>query len=33
MKIRKEGEGIEKTILGRILNGERLEESDFEDKD
>jgi hypothetical protein len=33
MKIRKEGEGIEKTIVGRILHGARLEESDFEDQD
>jgi hypothetical protein len=33
MKIRKEGEGIEKTIVGRILHGTRLEESDFEDQD
>lgn len=30
MKIRKEGEGVEKTHLGRILNGLRLEEEDFE---
>jgi hypothetical protein len=29
MKIRREGEGVEKTHLGRILNGVRLEESDF----
>jgi hypothetical protein len=29
MKIRREGEGIEKTHLGRILNGVRLEEADF----
>jgi hypothetical protein len=33
MKIRKEGEGIEKTIMGRILNGARLEEIDFEGKE
>jgi hypothetical protein len=33
MKIRKEGEGIEKTIVGRILHGARLEESDFENQD
>jgi hypothetical protein len=33
MKIRKEGEGIEKTVLGKMLNGARLKESDFEDKD
>lgn len=31
MKIRREGEGVEKTHLGKILNGVRLEESDFED--
>jgi hypothetical protein len=31
MKIRREGEGIEKTHLGRILNGVRLEEADFND--
>ncbi|KAH6230109.1 hypothetical protein HBI42_037710 [Parastagonospora nodorum] len=30
MRIRKEGEGLEKTHLGKILNGVRLEESDFE---
>jgi hypothetical protein len=30
MKIRREGEGVEKTHLGKILNGERLEELDFE---
>lgn len=29
MKIRREGEGVEKTHLGKILNGVRLEESDF----
>jgi hypothetical protein len=29
MKIRREGEGIEKTHLGKILNGVRLEEADF----
>ncbi|RMZ73552.1 very large low complexity [Pyrenophora seminiperda CCB06] len=29
MKIRRGGEGVEKTHLGRILNGVRLEESDF----
>ncbi|KAH6502438.1 hypothetical protein HBI55_034300 [Parastagonospora nodorum] len=29
MKIRREGEGVEKTHLGRILNGVRLEEADF----
>ena len=30
MKIRREGEGVEKTHMGRILNGGRLEEGDFE---
>lgn len=30
MKIRKEGEGVEKTHMGRLLGGARLEESDFE---
>ncbi|KAF1915062.1 hypothetical protein BDU57DRAFT_539445 [Ampelomyces quisqualis] len=29
MKIRREGEGIEKTHVGKILNGVRLEEADF----
>jgi hypothetical protein len=29
MKIRREGEGIEKTHLGKILSGMRLEEADF----
>ncbi|KAH5731245.1 hypothetical protein HBI17_217790 [Parastagonospora nodorum] len=29
MKIRREGEGVEKTHLGKILNGVRLEEADF----
>jgi hypothetical protein len=29
MKIRREGEGVEKTHLGKILNGIRLEEADF----
>jgi hypothetical protein len=29
MKIRREGEGVEKTHLGKILNGMRLEEADF----
>ncbi|KAI4913140.1 hypothetical protein J4E85_010873 [Alternaria conjuncta] len=29
MKIRREGEGVEKTHLGRMLSGVRLEESDF----
>jgi hypothetical protein len=29
MKIRKEGEGVEKTHLGKILGGLRLEEGDF----
>jgi hypothetical protein len=29
MRIRKEGEGLEKTHLGKILNGVRLEEADF----
>ncbi|KAH9870515.1 hypothetical protein IAQ61_005991 [Plenodomus lingam] len=31
MKIRHEGEGVEKTHLGKILNGIRLEECDFEE--
>ncbi|KAF1930947.1 uncharacterized protein M421DRAFT_57599 [Didymella exigua CBS 183.55] len=30
MKIRKEGEGVEKTHMGRLLGGVRLEESDFD---
>ncbi|KAF2622185.1 hypothetical protein BU25DRAFT_403259 [Macroventuria anomochaeta] len=30
MKIRKEGEGVEKTHMGRLLGGIRLEECDFE---
>jgi hypothetical protein len=29
MRIRKEGEGLEKTHLGKILSGVRLEEADF----
>jgi hypothetical protein len=29
MKIRREGEGVEKTHLGKLLNGVRLEEADF----
>lgn len=29
MKIRREGEGVEKTHMGKILNGVRLEERDF----
>ncbi|KAH9865707.1 hypothetical protein J1614_009294 [Plenodomus biglobosus] len=29
MRIRREGEGLEKTQLGKILNGVRLEEADF----
>ncbi|KAF2833124.1 hypothetical protein CC86DRAFT_461565 [Ophiobolus disseminans] len=29
VKIRREGEGLEKTHLGKILNGIRLEEADF----
>jgi hypothetical protein len=29
MKIRREGEGLEKTHVGKILNGVRLEEEDF----
>ena len=29
MRIRREGEGLEKTHLGRILDGARLEEADF----
>ncbi|KAI8936437.1 hypothetical protein NX059_006844 [Plenodomus lindquistii] len=32
MKIRREGEGVEKTHLGKILNGVRLEASDFENQ-
>lgn len=32
MKVRKEGEGVEKTHMGRLLGGVRLEESDFENK-
>jgi hypothetical protein len=31
MKIRREGEGIEKTHLGKILSGVRLEEADFKE--
>jgi hypothetical protein len=31
MKIRREGEGIEKTHMGKILNGVRLERGDIED--
>jgi hypothetical protein len=31
MKIRREGEGVEKTHMGKILNGVRLEEADFQD--
>lgn len=30
MKIRKEGEGVEKTHMGRLLGGVRLQECDFE---
>ncbi|KAG9202858.1 hypothetical protein G6514_003880 [Epicoccum nigrum] len=30
MKLRKEGEGVEKTHMGRLLSGVRLEECDFE---
>ncbi|PVH99843.1 hypothetical protein DM02DRAFT_710275 [Periconia macrospinosa] len=33
MKIRKEGEGVEKTHMGKILSGVRLEEADFEGMD
>jgi hypothetical protein len=33
MKIRREGEGVDKTHLGKILNGMRLEEADFRDGD
>jgi hypothetical protein len=33
MKIRREGEGVEKTHMGRILNGIRLEEEDFKDNE
>jgi hypothetical protein len=29
MKIRREGDGIEKTHLGKVLSGIRLESSDF----
>jgi hypothetical protein len=29
MKIRREGEGVEKTHMGKVLSGVRLEESDF----
>ena len=29
MRVRREGEGLEKTHLGKILNGDRLEEADF----
>ncbi|KAJ4362799.1 hypothetical protein N0V95_001291 [Ascochyta clinopodiicola] len=32
MKIRKEGEGVEKTHMGRLLGGLRLEECDFDPK-
>lgn len=32
MKVRKEGEGVEKTHMGRLLGGVRLEECDFETK-
>lgn len=32
MKIRREGEGVKKTHLGRILNAVRLEECDFEEE-
>lgn len=31
MKIRREGEGVEKTHLGKMLNGVRLEEVDFKE--
>jgi hypothetical protein len=31
MKIRREGEGVEKTHMGKILNGVRLEEMDFKE--
>ncbi|KAF2856141.1 hypothetical protein T440DRAFT_531312 [Plenodomus tracheiphilus IPT5] len=31
MRIRREGEGVEKTHLGKILSGIRLEEDDFEE--
>ena len=31
MKIRREGEGVEKTHMGKVLSGVRLEESDFGD--
>ncbi|KAI8930715.1 hypothetical protein NX059_012324 [Plenodomus lindquistii] len=30
LRIRREGEGLEKTHLGKILNGGRLEQSDFD---
>jgi hypothetical protein len=29
MKIRREGEGVEKTHLGKVLSGGKLEEADF----
>jgi hypothetical protein len=32
MRIRHEGEGVEKTHMGRILNGIRLEEGEFEEQ-
>lgn len=32
MKIRREGEGVEKTHMGKILNGDRLEEMDFKEE-
>jgi hypothetical protein len=31
MKIRREGEGVEKTHMGKVLSGIRLEESDFDE--
>ncbi|KAG9186948.1 hypothetical protein G6011_10056 [Alternaria panax] len=33
MKIRREGEGVEKTHMGKVLSGARLEESDFVDQE
>jgi hypothetical protein len=32
MKIRREGEDVERTDLGRILNGIRFEGEDFKDR-
>ena len=33
MKVRREGEGIEKTHMGKVLSGARLEESDFAEEE